>query len=236
MSIFPTRWSPRFPDRIQLYSMPTPNGQKAGIALEELELPYEPHRIDITRGDQFDPQFLRINPNGKIPAIIDPTAGDPLPIMESGAILLHLAEKTGRLLPRSTAMRSRAIQWVFFQVGSVGPMFGQLGHFSRRNKDHGDGQYGLERYRAETERLLRVLDRELSGRQWLVDEYSVADIAIVPWLNGLDFYGVKPIVGYEGFENVVAWADRFNARPAVARGVLVCAESAPARAGDPVEV
>jgi GST-like protein len=208
--------------------MPTPNGQKVSVALEELELPYEPHRIDILKGDQFDPEFLRINPNGKIPAIIDPTDGDPLPIMESGAILLHLAEKTGRLLPREAARRSRAIQWLFFQVGSVGPMFGQLGHFWMRSQKQDDGAYGLERYRAEVERLLGVLDRELAGKQWLVDEYSVADIAVVPWLNGLDFYGVKSMVSYSRFENVVAWADRFNARPAAARGALVCGQDAPA--------
>lgn len=222
---FPSRWPAEHPDRIQLYSLATPNGQKVGVALEELGLPYEAHRIDIMAGDQFDPGFVAINPNSKIPAILDPTTpgadGEPLAIMESGAILLHLADKAGALLPTAAGPRSAVIQWLFFQVGSVGPMFGQFGHFYRFARDKTDG-YGAERYGAEVTRLLGVLDRRLDGREWLVDDYSVADIATAPWVKGLAFYGGLDAVRYQDFPRVHAWLERFLARPAVARGMAVC--------------
>lgn len=224
MTTLPSRWAAQHPDRIQLYSLATPNGQKIGIALEELGLPYEAHTINIMKGDQFDPEFVAINPNSKIPAIIDPDGpgGEPLAIMESGAILLHLADKAGALLPADPAARSAAIQWLFFQVGSIGPMLGQFGHFYRFAKGKTD-DYGAERYGKETTRLLGVLEKALSdGREWLVGEFSVADIAIVPWINALDFYEGKDFVGYGDFPLVDAWCQRFSARPGVQRGVKVC--------------
>ena len=221
-SIFPSRWAPEHPDRIQLYSLATPNGQKAGIVLEELGLPYEGHRINIMEGDQFDPDYLKINPNSKIPAILDPNGpgGKPLAIQESGAILYYLAKKAGKLIPSDPAGESQVLQWVFFQVGSVGPMFGQFGHFYRFAKGKTD-TYGEERYGKEVTRLLGVLDRQLEGREWLADEFSIADIATVPWVNALDFYQGKDFVGYQDFKNVQAWVERFMARPGVQRGVKV---------------
>lgn len=220
--LFPSRWPPRHPDRLQLYTMPTPNGQKASIALEELELPYEAHRIDIVAGDQHDPDFVALNPNAKIPTLLDPNGpgGAPLAIMESGAILIYLAEKAGRLLPTDPRLRSETLQWLFFQVGAVGPMFGQFGHFyqfARRKTD----AYGERRYGAEVTRLLGVLDRRLAGREWLVGEYTIADIATAPWIGALDFYQGKEFVGYERFHHVQAWVERFHARPAVQRGSTV---------------
>lgn len=219
---FPERWAPEHPDRIQLYSIATPNGKKVGIALEELGLPYEPHRIDIGAGDQFDPEFVAINPNSKIPAIIDPYGdeGRPLAIMESGAILLHLADKAGRLAGSTPRARSEVTQWLFFQVGSIGPMFGQFGHFYRFAKGKTD-TYGEKRYGDETKRLLGVLDRQLDGREWLVDDYSIADIATAPWVDGLAFYGGLEELEFASFENVVAWLERFKARPGVQRGYEV---------------
>jgi GST-like protein len=223
MSVMPDRWSAQHPDRLQLFSLATPNGQKAGIVLEELELPYEAHKIDIMSGDQFDPEYIAINPNSKIPALIDPTGadGEPLAIMESGAILHYLAKKTGRLMPSDPAGESRVLQWGFFQVGSVGPMFGQFGHFYKFAKDKTD-DYGEKRYAAEVKRLLGVLDSELSDKEWVVGDFSIADIAIVPWLDSIEFYGGHDVVGWEEFENVHAWIARFHERPAVQRGVKVC--------------
>ncbi len=219
----PKRWKATSPDHIQLYSLATPNGQKAGIALEELGLEYDAHTIDIMKGDQFDEEYLSINPNSKIPAIIDPHGpnGGPLSIMESGAILLYLAEKTGKLLPDDPYWRSKAIQWTFFQTGSVGPMFGQFGHFYKYAKGKTD-TYGEERYGKEVTRLLGVLDAALADRDWLADEFSIADIMTVPWVNGLEYYEGKDFVGYDAFTNVHAWVERFMARPAVQRGVKVC--------------
>ncbi len=223
-SIYPKRWPAQHPDRIQLYSLATPNGQKAGIVLEELELPYEAHKIDIMANDQFDDGYKRINPNSKIPSLIDPDGpdGKPHALMESGAILLYLAEKTGRLLPKSAAGRSEAIQWLFFQMASIGPMFGQFGHFYKFAKGKTD-QYGADRYAAETKRLLGVLNERLKGRQYLIgDELTIADIATVPWINSLDFYEGKDRVDYSSFEHVEPYVQRFMARPAVQRGVKVC--------------
>ncbi|MEM9861542.1 MAG: glutathione binding-like protein [Myxococcota bacterium] len=222
MTDFPSRWAPQHPDRIQLYSLATPNGKKAGIALEELELPYEAHRIDIMAGDQFDPEYVKINPNSKIPAILDPTGDEPITIMESGAILIHLADKAGKLLPSSGKKRSEVLQWLFFQIGSVGPMFGQFGHFYKFAKGKTD-TYGEDRYAKEVTRLLGVLERQLDGREYLVDDYSVADIATFPWVQALDFYEGKERVGYGDFPKVDAWVTRCSERPKTAAGAQVCA-------------
>lgn len=220
---FPSRWAPQHPDRIQLYSVATPNGQKPAIALEELGLPYEAHRVNIMENDQFDPGFVKINPNSKIPAIIDPDGpgGEPISIMESGAILLYLADKAGKLISADPRLRQETIQWLFFQMASVGPMFGQYGHFAKFAKGKTD-TYSEERYGKETKRLLEVLDKRLEGREYLVgSELSIADIATVPWINALDFYEVKADVDYASFTNVSAWVDRVMAREAVQRGVAV---------------
>lgn len=219
---FPERWTPAHPERIQLYSLATPNGQKAAICLEELELPYEAHRIDILKGDQFEPDFLTLNPNSKIPALLDPHGpdGEPIRIMESGAILHYLARKTGRLMPTDARGENEVLQWLFLQVGSIGPMFGQLGHFAKFAKGRTD-TYGEERYTKEVHRLLRVLDDRLADRDWLVGAYSIADIATVPWLDALSFYEVEEQVGWSEVENVRRWRDRFHARAAVQRGLAV---------------
>ncbi|MFN3937746.1 MAG: glutathione S-transferase N-terminal domain-containing protein [Gemmobacter sp.] len=215
------RWPPRNPDAIQLYSLTTPNGVKASIALEELGLPYDAHLVDFGANDQFTPEFLSLNPNNKIPAMIDPNGpgGQPLPLWESGAILIYLAEKTGRLLPQSN--RYEVLQWLMFQMGGVGPMFGQLGFFhSFAGKDIPDPR-PKERYRAEVERLLRVLDGRLEGREWVAGTFSIADIALAPWVRTLrDFYKAGDIVGYDRLTHVPAWVDRFLARPAVQRGLV----------------
>lgn len=216
---YPSRWLPVHADRLQLYTLPTPNGQKASIALEELGLDYDVHVIDIMSGDQHDPEYLRIQPNGKIPALVDPHGNDgqPLAIMESGAILLHLAEKTGKLRGTTPRERSEVVQWLFFQVGSVGPMFGQFGHFYKFARGRTDG-YGAERYGKEVTRLLGVLEERLADREWIAGPFSIADIALVPWIQALDFYEGKEAVGYDAFPRVHAWVERFARRPAVERG------------------
>ena len=215
------RWPPRNPTAIQLYSLPTPNGVKVSIALEELGLPYDAHLIDFGRNDQMSPDFLSLNPNNKIPAIIDPEGpgGQPQALFESGAILLYLAEKSGGLIPEGK--RWEVIQWLMFQVGGLGPMFGQLGFFHHfAGKDVGDPR-PKERYRAEAERLLRVLDTALAGKDWIVGDYSLADIAIGPWLRTLrDFYKAADLVGWDKLKHVPAYLDRFLARPAVQRGLV----------------
>lgn len=225
LSAFPItrRWPPAQPDRLQLYTLGTPNGLKVSIALEELGLPYEAHRVDFGRADQMTPEFLSLNPNNKIPAILDPDGpgGQPLALFESGAILLYLADKTGRLMPQDPAARWHAVQWLMFQMGGVGPMFGQLGWFHKFDGRHIEDKRGHERYRAEAARLLRVLEGVMTGRDWIAGEFSMADIAIVPWLRTLDFYGVKDIVGWDSLSAVPAWVERFNARPGVQRGLLV---------------
>jgi GSH-dependent disulfide-bond oxidoreductase len=225
LSSFPItrRWPPQHPERLQLYSLPTPNGIKVGVALEELGLPYEAHRVEFGAKDQLTPEFLSLNPNNKIPAILDPDGpgGRPIALFESGAILMYLAEKTGRLLPADPALRWQAVQWLMFQMGGVGPMFGQLGWFHKFDGRHIEDKRGHERYRAEAARLLNVLEGQMQGRDWIAGEFSVADIALVPWLNGLDFYGVKSILGWDRLRAVPAWVERFMARPAVQRGVMI---------------
>ncbi len=225
LSAFPitSRWPAAHSDRLQLYSLPTPNGVKISIALEELGLAYEAHRVDIGRSENLSPEFLSLNPNGKIPAIIDPSGPDgaPFGLFESGAILVYLAEKTGRLLPTDPARRYHTLQWVLFQMGHVGPMFGQLGYFHKfAGKEIADKR-PLERYRDEVKRLLGVLETRLAGRQWIMDdEYGIADIATLGWVRNLiGFYGARELVAFDELTNVPAWLERGLARPAVQRGL-----------------
>jgi GST-like protein len=224
LSNFPitARWPAKNPSVIQLYSLPTPNGVKVSIALEEMSLPYEAHLVDFATEDQMTPEFLSLNPNNKIPAIIDPNGPNdaPLPLFESGAILIYLAEKTGKFLP--AANRYEVLQWLMFQMGGVGPMFGQFGFFHVfAGKDIEDPR-PRERYRAESARLLRVLDDHLAGREWVAGEYSIADIAIAPWLiNMRDRYKGGDLIDMPARANVAAYMERFLARPAVQRGRTV---------------
>lgn len=215
------RWPPRDPAAIQLYSLPTPNGVKVSILLEETGLPYDAHLVDFATSDQMSPEFLSLNPNNKIPAIIDPQGpGDkPLALFESGAILIYLAEKTGRFLPQ--ANRYEVLQWLMFQMGGLGPMFGQLGYFHTFAGKEIKDPRPKERYRAEAARLLRVLDGALAGRDWIAGDYSIADMAIAPWLRTLrDFYKAGDITGWSDLAHVPAYLERFLARPAVQRGLL----------------
>jgi GST-like protein len=227
LSAFPVtrKWPAQFPDRIQLYSLPTPNGVKAAIMLEETGLPYEPHLVNFDTNDQNSPEFLSLNPNNKIPAILDPNGPDgrPLPLWESGAILLYLAEKSGRFLPPDAAGRYHAIQWVMFQVGGVGPMFGQLGFFHKfAGKDYEDKR-PRDRYVAESRRLLGVMDRHLAGRAWMLgDHYSIADIALFPWVNNMvGFYNAREILKFDEFTQVNRVLQSFLARPAVIAGLKI---------------
>ncbi len=224
LSAFPItrRWPAADPAVIQLYSLPTPNGVKVSIMLEETGLPYEPHLVRFDTNDQMTPEFLSLSPNNKIPAILDPNGpgGAPLALFESGAILIYLAEKSGMLLPQ--ANRYEVLQWLMWQMGGVGPMFGQLGFFHRFAGKEIEDPRPKERYRAEAERLLKVLDGALAGREWIAGDYSIADIAIAPWLRTLrDFYKASEITGWDGLENVPAYLERFLARPAVARGLAI---------------
>jgi GSH-dependent disulfide-bond oxidoreductase len=227
LSAFPitARWPAKHPDRLQLYSLPTPNGVKVSIMLEEIGLPYEVHLVDFGKDDQKTPEFLSLNPNGKIPAILDPDGpgGKPLPLFESGAILQYLAEKTGKLLPSDPARRYQTIQWLHFQMGGIGPMFGQVGFFHKfAGKDFADKR-PLERYVAESKRLLGVMEIHLAGRQWMMDDdYTIADIASLGWVRNLiGFYGAREIVEFDGFKGVAAWLERGLARPAVERGLNI---------------
>jgi GST-like protein len=227
LSDFPItkRWPAQHPELLQLYSLPTPNGVKASIMLEEIGLPYEPHLINIMANESWTPEFLSLNPNGKIPAIVDPNGpgGKPIGLFESGAILLYLAEKTGKLLPTDPVRRYETIEWVFFQMASVGPMFGQLGFFHKfAGKDYEDKR-PRDRYRDESRRLLGVLETRLDGRQWLMDDdYTIADVSMLGWVRNLiGFYGAAEIVEYEKLKHVPAWLERGLARPAVQRGLEI---------------
>ncbi len=228
LSAFPItkRWPAANPAILQLYSLPTPNGVKVSIALEEIGLPYEPHLISFGTNDQKSPEFMSLNPNGRIPAIIDPDGpgGKPIGLFESGAILLYLAEKTGKLMPTDAAGRYETIQWVFFQMGGIGPMFGQFGHFHKFAADKvANNSYPVERYRDESKRLLGVLEERLQGRQWLMgDAYTIADIATFPWVRGADvFYGGREMLEYEKSPAVMAWLERCIARPASQKGLEI---------------
>ncbi|MET3662201.1 glutathione S-transferase N-terminal domain-containing protein [Aquamicrobium ahrensii] len=227
LSAFPitARWPAQQPDRIQLYSAPTPNGVKVSIALEELGLPYEAHYIDIGNDETWGPEFLSLNPNGKIPSIIDPKGpdGEPLALFESGAILLYLAEKTGKLLPSDPAKRYETIQWVFFQMAAIGPMFGQLGFFHKFAGREIADKRPLERYRVESRRLVGVLDGRLKDRKWIMgNDYTIADISMLGWVRNLiGFYEARELVGFDDFPAVGAWLERGLARPAVQAGLQI---------------
>ena len=217
------KWPAAHPDRLQLYSLPTPNGVKVSIALEETGLAYEPHLVRFDTNDQMSPEFLSLNPNNKIPAIIDPNGpgGKPLALFESGAILVYIAGKTGQLMPAGDAARYETLQWVMFQMGGIGPMFGQLGFFNKfAGKDYEDKR-PRDRYVAESRRLLGVLEKHLAGREWIMgDAYSIADIASFPWINNLvGFYEAGTLVGFDDFTNVKRVLAAFLERPAVVRGL-----------------
>src|ERR1700735_1338517 len=217
------RWPAQHPDLLQLYSLPTPNGVKVSIMLEETGLPYEGHLVDFNKDDQKTPEFLSLNPNGKIPAIIDPNGpgGKPLGLFESGAILQYLAEKTGKLLPVDAARRYEVLQWVFFQMAAVGPMFGQVGYFYKfAGKEIADKR-PLERYRDETQRLLGVIETRLQGRHWIMgDQYTIADISMLGWVRNLvGFYGARDLVSFDTLELVPAWLERCLARAAAQGGL-----------------
>jgi GST-like protein len=226
LSSFPITklWPAANPDVIQLYSFPTPNGVKVSIMLEETGLPYEAHAVNITKNESWTPEFLSLNPNGKIPAIIDPNGpgGAPLALFESGAILIYLAEKSGKFLSSDPARRYQTIQWVMFQMAAIGPMFGQVGFFHKfAGKDFEDKR-PRDRYAAEAKRLLGVLEARLEGRDWIMDEYSIADIATLGWVRNLvGFYGAADLVDYASLKNVPAWLERGLARPAVQRGLEI---------------
>jgi GSH-dependent disulfide-bond oxidoreductase len=212
--------------QIQLYSLATPNGQKIGIALEEMGLPYTPHTIAIGKGDQFKPEFVAVNPNSKIPAIVDPDGpgGQPISVFESGAILIYLARKSGKFLSKDPRQELEVLQWLFFQMAGVGPMFGQFGHFFKFAGDKCGHPYPVERYATEAKRLLGVLEERLKGRTFLVgDEYSIADMATVPWVQGLSaFYKADAKLELEKFPGVIAWKNRILERPKTAAGMNVC--------------
>lgn len=227
LSVFPItqKWPAQHPDRIQLYSLPTPNGVKASIMLEETGLPYEPHLVDFQSSDQMSPAFLSLNPNNKIPAILDPNGpgGRPLALFESGAILVYLAEKTGQFLPADPAGRYETLQWLMFQMGGIGPMFGQLGFFHKfAGKDYEDKR-PRDRYVDESKRLLGVLNQRLENRAWIMgDSYTIADIATLPWVRNLiGFYGAGELVGIQDFPHVTRAVEAFVARPAVQKGLEI---------------
>lgn len=224
LSSFPItrRWPPVNSDVIQLYSFPTPNGVKASIVLEELELPYEAHKVTLSDVDVKSDAFLSLNPNNKIPAIIDPNGpdGTPVGLFESGAILIYLADKAGKLIGSTASERAEVLQWLMFQMGGVGPMFGQLGFFYKFAGSEIEDPRPQERYVNEAKRLLSVVETALEGRNWIAGDYSIADIALAPWLRALDFYGARDVVGWADHPRAVAYLDRFLERPAVQTGLV----------------
>jgi GSH-dependent disulfide-bond oxidoreductase len=227
LAAFPVtrKWPPQHPDRLQLYSLPTPNGVKVSIFLEETGLPYEPHLVRFDANDQLSAEFLSLNPNNKIPAILDPQGpgGRPLALFESGAILIYLAEKCAQLLPADPAARYETIQWLMFQMGGIGPMFGQVGFFHKFAGKAYEDKRPRDRYVAEARRLLGVLEQRLAGRAWIMgDDYTIADIATFPWVRNLvGFYGAGELVGFADFPNVQRTLHAFVARPAVERGLEI---------------
>lgn len=225
LSSFPItqKWPSANPDVLQLYSFPTPNGVKVSIMLEEIGLPYEAHKVTLSDADVKSPEFLSLNPNNKIPSIIDPHGpdGTPIDLFESGAILIYLAEKTGKLIGSNPVERAKIIQWLMFQMGGVGPMFGQLGFFYKFAGSEIEDPRPLERYVNETKRLMAVLEKQLNGRDWIVGDYSIADIAIAPWLRALDFYEAMDVLDWDGHPNLDAYLDRFLERPAVKKGLNI---------------
>ncbi|WEK04975.1 MAG: glutathione S-transferase N-terminal domain-containing protein [Candidatus Devosia phytovorans] len=230
LSSFPITkiWPAANPDVIQLYSFPTPNGVKVSIMLEETGLAYEPHAVNIMKNETWGPEYLSLNPNGKIPAIIDPNGpgGKPLGLFESGAILIYLAEKSGKFLSSDPGKRYETIQWVMFQMAAIGPMFGQLGFFHKFAGAAYEDKRPRDRYAAESKRVLGVLETRLEGRDWIMDDYSIADIAAIGWVNNLiTFYGAAEIVDYASLRNVPAWLERALARPAVQSGLNIPSRS-----------
>lgn len=223
LSTFPItqKWPASNPAAIQLYAFPTPNGVKVSIMLEETGLPYEAHRVTLNDADVKSPEFLSLSPNNKIPAIIDPNGpdGTPLGLFESGAILIYLAEKTGRLIGNNASEKAEIIQWLMWQMGGLGPMLGQLGFFYKFAGSEIEDHRPRERYINEAKRLLGVLEKRLEGRDWICGDYSIADIAIAPWIRALDFYEARDVVGWDQFPNVAAYLERFLERPAVQIGL-----------------
>jgi len=224
LSAFPItgKWPAANPDIVQLYSFPTPNGVKISIMLEEIGLPYEAHKVTLSDEDVKSPEFLSLNPNNKIPAIIDPNGpdGKPIGLFESGAILIYLAEKAGKLLGSDQAEKYKIIQWLMFQMGGLGPMLGQLGFFYKFAGAAIEDPRPRERYINESKRLLGVVDRQLNGQDWVMGDYSIADIAIAPWLRAIDFYEAHDALEWDSFTNLDAYLDRFTERPAVKKGLV----------------
>lgn len=225
LSAFPItrKWRPENPDLLQLFSFPTPNGVKASIALEETGIPYEAHLVTLSDADVKSPEFLSLNPNNKIPAIIDPNGpdGSPIGLFESGAILIYLAEKSGQLIGTTATERAHTIQWLMFQMGGLGPMLGQMGFFVKFAGSQWDDKRPQQRYVDEAKRLLAVLEKQLDGQDWVTGQYSIADIAIAPWLNALNFYGARDLVGWDDHTNLTAYLERFMARSAVQKGMNI---------------
>ncbi|MEM7521415.1 MAG: glutathione S-transferase N-terminal domain-containing protein [Pseudomonadota bacterium] len=225
LSAFPItqKWVPQNPDLLQLFSFPTPNGVKASIALEEMGIPYEAHLVTLSDADVKSPEFLSLNPNNKIPAIIDPNGPDgaPVGLFESGAILIYLGEKSGKLMGLNATEKAHVIQWLMFQMGGLGPMLGQLGFFYKFAGSDWEDKRPQQRYLDEGARLLAVLERAIEGQDWIAGDFSIADIAIAPWLNALEFYGAKEALGWADHKNLVAYVDRFKARPAVQKGMNI---------------
>ena len=226
------KWPARQPDKLQLYSLPTPNGVKVSIFLEETGLPYEVHRVDFDRRDQFTDEFLSVSPNNKIPAILDPDGpgGKPLGLFESGAILVYLADKTGRLVSADPGERYRTLQWVFFQMAAVGPMFGQIGYFHKFAGREIEDKRPLHRFVDESKRLLGVIENRLDGRTWIMgDDYTIADIALIGWVRAInEVYQAGELVGFDSLSNVPRWLDRGLERPAVQRGLDIPPRPRPA--------
>ena len=216
------KWPAQDPSILQLYSFPTPNGVKVSIALEEMSIPYEAHKVTLSDADVKSPEFLSLNPNNKIPAIVDPNGpdGTTVGLFESGAILIYLAEKSGKFIGATATEKAQTLQWLMFQMGGLGPMLGQLGFFYKFAGSEWEDKRPQERYITEAKRLLGVLDRELAGKDWITGNYSIADMAIAPWLRALDFYGAKDVLGWDDHKNLVAYLDRFTARPAVQTGLV----------------
>lgn len=216
------KWPATDPSILQLYSFPTPNGVKASIMLEETGIPYEAHKVTLSDADVKSPEFLALNPNNKIPAIIDPNGpdGEMVTLFESGAILLYLGEKSGKLIGDNATQKAQITQWLMFQMGGLGPMLGQLGFFWKFAGSEWEDKRPQQRYVDEGKRLLAVLDGQLANRDWIAEDYSIADIAIAPWLRALDFYGAKDAVGWDDHKNLVAYLDRFLDRPAVQTGLV----------------
>jgi GST-like protein len=233
LSMFPItrKWPARHPERIQLYSVPTPNGVKVSVMLEETGLAYEPHLVRFDANEQMSPEFLSLNPNNKIPAILDPNGpdGKPLPLFESGAILIYLADKAGQFIPSDAARRYQTLQWLMFQMGGIGPMFGQVGFFHKFAGREYEDKRPRDRYVEESRRLLGVLDRQLAQHAWTAgDTYTIADIATFPWVRNLvGFYEAAELVGIADFPHVTRALNAYLARPAVVRGLKIPAREEP---------